>query len=70
MKWILIWIALNPHPFHTTVELGRYETMRECFDAREKTVNRVGKPIINYQVICVAYDKDRLLSKGKPQLDK
>lgn len=67
MKWILIWISLNNHPIHTSIELGRYTTMTECFHEREMLIERVGKPIINYQAICVPYDKDRLFKYGKPQ---
>ena len=67
MKWILVWISLNNHSLHNMTEVERYESMRECFDAREQLIERVGKPIINYQVICVAYDKDRLFEYGKPQ---
>ena len=67
MKWILIWISLNSHPLHTMAEVERYSSMVECFDAREQLVERVGKPIINYQAICVPYDKDRLFTHGKVQ---
>lgn len=70
MKWILIWIALSNHPMHTMIEQGRYTSMQECFDARDQIVERVGKPIVNYQVICVAYDKDRLFANGKPTPNK
>jgi hypothetical protein len=67
MKWVLVWIALNHHPLHTVSEQGRYDTMRECFDVREQIVDSVGKPIVNYQVVCVPYDRERLLTLGKPQ---
>ena len=68
MKWILIWISLNNHPFHTIAEIERYESMNDCFNAREQLVERVGKPIINYQLVCVAYDKKMLFQYGKPTL--
>jgi hypothetical protein len=67
MKWVLIWIALSNHPMHTYSEMGRYDSMNECFLEREQIVERVGKPIVNYQLVCVAYDKDRLFTYGKPQ---
>ena len=44
--------------------------MVECFDAREQLVQKVGKPIINYQAICVAYDKEKLFENGKVKPNK
>jgi hypothetical protein len=34
--------------------------MPECFDAREKLIETVGKPIINYQAICIPKDVEEL----------
>lgn len=70
MKWILIWISLNNHSLHTSTEMGRFNSMVECFDAREQLVQKVGKPIINYQAICVAYDKEKLFENGKVMPNK
>ena len=64
MKWILVWIALSNHPLHKIIEVDRYDKMNECFKAREQLIERVGKPIVNYQAICVAYDKDKLFTYG------
>lgn len=36
-----------------------YSTMIECFEERDKVVKKMGRPIINYQVICIATDKIR-----------
>jgi len=55
MKWVLVYIMLTPD-FAKLATYGTYETMPECFDAREQLVEAVGKPIINYQVICIPKD--------------
>lgn len=33
--------------------LGIFNTMNECFMARESIVNELGRPIANYQAVCV-----------------
>ena len=37
-----------------THHLGIYNSMNACFDAREAIVEIQGRPIIGYQVVCVA----------------
>jgi hypothetical protein len=66
MKWILVLILVNNHPMHGIVEQARFDSMNECFDAREKLVEKTGKPIINYQAVCVPYSKERLFREGRP----
>lgn len=55
MKWILVYIVLTTD-FAKLETYETYDTMPECFDAREQLVDTVGKPIINYQVICIPKD--------------
>ena len=55
MKWILVYVALTYHGHPIVEEIGRYDSMAECFDAREKLVDKVGKPIVNYQTICIQH---------------
>ena len=31
-----------------------FETMNECFDARNILVQQIGRPIVNYQAICIS----------------
>ena len=57
MKWVLVYIALTAD-FAKLATYGTYDTMPECFDAREQLVESVGKPIINYQVICIPKDDE------------
>lgn len=33
--------------------IGTFSTMDECFMARESIVNELGRPIANYQAVCV-----------------
>ena len=57
MTWelIILWVGLQNQmlSFHT----GSYDSMVECFEVRDEIVERIGRPIINYQVVCVANDK-------------
>jgi hypothetical protein len=32
---------------------GMFQTMEECFKAREVAINNIGRPIMNYQVVCI-----------------
>lgn len=50
--WILVLIVfLNSHP--TLIEIGRYDRMDVCFENREELVEKIGRPIRNYQTICI-----------------
>lgn len=52
MSWILITILLTIDGVSTeTVDV--YDNMDSCFDARDKLVEEWGRPIINYQILCV-----------------
>jgi len=55
MKWVLVLVALSHHGHPIATEEGRYETMAECFEAREKLVEQEGKPIVDYQAVCISY---------------
>lgn len=51
MQWIMFLILFNGQ-IVTNGEM--YDKMEDCFTAREIAVERIGRPIIGYQVICVA----------------
>jgi len=54
MIYILVLIGV----LNSTAEvqtLGTFTTMDQCFDAREKVVESIGRPIINYQAVCVLH---------------
>lgn len=64
MKWILIYITLSSD-FGKMASYGEYDTMENCFNARETLIEVVGRPIINYQVVCVAKVPDEMLDEFK-----
>jgi len=61
MKWILVYISLSYHGHPIATEEGRYETMADCFLAREELAIEVGGSRTGYfpngqQAVCVPYD--------------
>lgn len=52
MKYLLIVVFLTTPSQEVTLKT-EYPTMLECFDAREQVVDFIGRPIVNYQSICV-----------------
>ena len=62
MKWILIGIALASHNGnHVSTELGRYDTLVQCFNARDTVLAKAeaydGYPPVNTQFVCVRWSK-------------
>jgi hypothetical protein len=55
--WVLTLVIVTINGLGV-VQQGTYETMNECFDAREKLVLELGKPIVNYQAVCVNWVDD------------
>ena len=57
MKWFLFVILLNvDNTSKVLQDEVSYSTMVECFEARELEVKVRGRPIKNYQVVCVEKD--------------
>lgn len=57
MFWVLFFIGIKSFAEPPILEpIAVFESMDECFKAREAVVEKIGKPIINYQVVCVAHD--------------
>jgi len=53
MDFVLVLITiLQTGGVASTIE-GEYATVSECFEARELVVKTKGRPIVNYQSICV-----------------
>ena len=61
MKWVLVFIVLTTDEV-MLAEVGTYDSMDACFNDRDMVIEKVGRPIINYQAVCVA--------KAKPYLDE
>jgi len=56
VKWVLVFIytkSLIPE----IGWYGDYDTMTQCFEEREKLVEAVGRPIVNYQFVCVQTER-------------
>jgi hypothetical protein len=58
MKWLLIYIALTGDRVDVN-KMSSFNTMDECFDARERLVEVIGRPIVNYQAVCVIQEEHR-----------
>ena len=56
MKWLLIYLALTGDRVDVN-KMGAYATMDECFDARDRLVEVIGRPIVNYQAVCVIQEE-------------
>lgn len=37
---------------------GELTSMAECFDKREEYIEAFGRPIKNYQIVCINVEKD------------
>jgi len=59
MIWILFVILVNGEQYMVKPE-SMHPSMDSCFERREEIVTEVGKPIVNYQVICVPTDQGTL----------
>ena len=57
MNYILVLIIVMTGGDFISIHAGNYNNMTSCFKARELVVEKQGKPIVNYQAICVPYDK-------------
>lgn len=48
----MVYVILGTDNAEVTTQ-GIYDTMDECFDAREQLIETIGRPIVNYQAVCV-----------------
>jgi hypothetical protein len=55
--WLLVAVILNPAGVPLTYIGGVYTDMDSCMAKREEAVNQFGRPIKNYQVICIETDR-------------
>ena len=57
MVWFLVLVFLQPLDQGMPPSFangGVFKTMDECFTARDRAIEELGRPIINYQAVCVA----------------
>jgi len=52
MEYLLLIISLNASQI-SLAQVANFETMDQCFTERDEIVELMGRPIINYQVICL-----------------
>ena len=52
MKYFLILISLSNSNVNVE-QVQTFDTMNECFEGRELLVEVIGRPIINYQAVCI-----------------
>jgi hypothetical protein len=53
MAYILILLLSTPEGVFARPH-GLYSNMTDCFEAREAVVEQVGRPIVNYQAVCLS----------------
>lgn len=51
--FVLILIVLTQNGDILAKNVGEFPLMNQCFDERELLVERIGRPIVNYQAICI-----------------
>lgn len=56
MQWILVGLLVQASQLYTK-PIAVHESLDDCMAHREYVVQNIGRPIINYQVICVATDR-------------
>jgi uncharacterized membrane protein YphA (DoxX/SURF4 family) len=56
-SFVLLLVIVSMKGIGVTQE-GVFDTMNECFDAREQLVEQLGRPIVNYQAVCVHWVDD------------
>ena len=65
MTWILFIIMISPNGEGYKTKVNSFhEEMDKCFERRQEVVELLGKPIVNYQAICVRSDKVKV--PGQP----
>ena len=56
IKYILYIIMSMPNGT-TSYSYKAFSSITECFEQREMIVERLGRPIINYQAICIVSNR-------------
>lgn len=56
MVWVLMLIAVQADTFYFRA-LEVYPRMDDCLGARAELVEEIGRPIVNYQALCIMTDQ-------------
>lgn len=63
VQWFALVLLFFDGASINTIQFPQYGSMDECFQAREQVVENVGRPIVNYQALCIPIDPDYQLNK-------
>jgi len=56
MTWVLMLIAVETGTFYFRA-LGVHQRMDDCLAQRAALIEEIGRPIINYQALCIQTDQ-------------
>jgi len=56
MQWILVGLLVQASQIYVR-PIALHESMDGCMAHREYVVEQIGRPIVNYQVVCVQTDR-------------
>ena len=56
MQWILIGLLVQASQIYVK-PIALHESMADCMTHREVVVEQIGRPIVNYQVVCIQTDR-------------
>ena len=56
MSWVLMLIAVESGTFYFRA-LAVHDRMDDCLGARAALVEEIGRPIVNYQALCIMTDQ-------------
>ena len=56
MTWILFVILMDAQGYEVILD-SMHTTMESCFEQRERVVEYLGEPIVNYQAVCARTDQ-------------
>lgn len=63
-SWILVTI-LTVGGVATILDQSRHDTVAECFNNRDLVILKHGRPIVNYQAVCIKTVSDDELIRVK-----
>ena len=56
MTWLLFVILMDAEGYAIKLD-SMHTTMESCFEQRERIVQYMGEPIVNYQAVCARTNK-------------
>jgi len=56
MQWILVGLLVQASQIYVK-PIAIHESMSDCMMHREVVVEQIGRPVVNYQVVCIQTDR-------------